>query len=72
VVPEKQADGHVRYQAASPDEGALVAAARELGVAFVGRSTKSLQCAPHGLEAGSELSRGRACLAACGGSSGCA
>lgn len=43
VVPERDpADGTIAYRAASPDEGALVKAAAELGYRLVGRSPRAL------------------------------
>ena len=43
VVPERDgADGAIAYRAASPDEGALVKAAAELGYRLVGRGPRSL------------------------------
>uniref|UniRef100_A0A3Q3VS05 Phospholipid-transporting ATPase n=1 Tax=Mola mola TaxID=94237 RepID=A0A3Q3VS05_MOLML len=41
AVPER-ADGKITYQAASPDEGALVRAARNLGFVFSGRTPDSV------------------------------
>eukprot|EP00002_Diphylleia_rotans_P034571 TRINITY_DN743_c0_g1_i4.p1 TRINITY_DN743_c0_g1~~TRINITY_DN743_c0_g1_i4.p1 ORF type:complete len:1152 (-),score=276.77 TRINITY_DN743_c0_g1_i4:216-3671(-) len=40
VIPETKA-GQLKYQAASPDEGALVSAAAELGYRFVARSNET-------------------------------
>lgn len=42
VIPERQDDGTIRYEAASPDEAALVAAAKHLGYRFVDRTMKSV------------------------------
>ncbi|XP_053180121.1 phospholipid-transporting ATPase IA [Scomber japonicus] len=41
AVPER-ADGKITYQAASPDEGALVRAAQQLGFVFSGRTPDSV------------------------------
>ncbi|XP_041653365.1 phospholipid-transporting ATPase IA isoform X1 [Cheilinus undulatus] len=41
AVPERM-DGNITYQAASPDEGALVRAARNLGFVFSGRTPDSV------------------------------
>ncbi|XP_073342979.1 phospholipid-transporting ATPase IA isoform X2 [Pagrus major] len=41
AVPERT-DGNITYQAASPDEGALVRAARNLGFVFSGRTPDSV------------------------------
>mmetsp|Transcript_21814 Transcript_21814/g.65378 ORF Transcript_21814/g.65378 Transcript_21814/m.65378 type:complete len:1209 (-) Transcript_21814:23-3649(-) len=42
VVPEALEDGSVAYQAESPDEEALVAGAKRLGLAFAARSVDSV------------------------------
>ncbi|PHH68226.1 hypothetical protein CDD80_168 [Ophiocordyceps camponoti-rufipedis] len=42
VIPETTDDGGVKYQAASPDEGALVAGAVELGYRFTARKPRSV------------------------------
>ncbi|KAH3681602.1 hypothetical protein WICPIJ_007476 [Wickerhamomyces pijperi] len=40
VIPEFQSDGSIKYQAASPDEGALVQGAADLGYKFTIRKPK--------------------------------
>ena len=42
VIPEMDEKGHIKYQAASPDEGALVQGALELGYRFTARKPKSV------------------------------
>ncbi|KAK3333596.1 hypothetical protein B0T19DRAFT_130374 [Cercophora scortea] len=42
VIPEVDEDGKVKYQAASPDEGALVEGALQLGHKFVARKPRSV------------------------------
>lgn len=42
VIPEMDEKGHVRYQAASPDEGALVQGALDLGYRFTARKPRSV------------------------------
>lgn len=42
VIPEKKPDGEMIYQAASPDEGALVEGAADLGYKFTTRRPKSI------------------------------
>ena len=42
VMPEYKEDGTVTYQAQSPDEGALVKAARAFGFVYKGRSPESI------------------------------
>lgn len=42
-LPEKKADGSVEFQAASPDELALVEAAQDLGVLLVDRTAQSIK-----------------------------
>ncbi|KAI9166794.1 putative phospholipid-transporting ATPase DRS2 [Paramyrothecium foliicola] len=42
VIPEITEKGDIKYQAASPDEGALVAGAVELGYKFTARKPKSV------------------------------
>lgn len=44
VIPEISENGNIRYQAASPDEGALVEAARNLGFFFHTRNPKDVIC----------------------------
>ncbi|XP_072171022.1 probable phospholipid-transporting ATPase IA [Diadema setosum] len=43
VVPEKDEDGKILYQASSPDEGALVEAAARLGFEFIERTPESVE-----------------------------
>lgn len=42
VIPEEDPDGKIKYQAASPDEGALVEGAALLGYKFIIRRPKSI------------------------------
>ncbi|KAJ9049422.1 aminophospholipid translocase [Entomophthora muscae] len=42
VIPERKPDGQIVYQAASPDEGALVEGAAALGYSFTTRKPKSV------------------------------
>lgn len=42
VIPEMTEKGHIKYQAASPDEGALVSGALDLGYRFTARKPKSV------------------------------
>jgi len=42
VIPEQDDEGKIKYQAASPDEGALVEGARDLGYTFVARKPRSV------------------------------
>lgn len=42
VIPEVQSDGSIKYQAASPDEGALVQGGADLGYKFTVRKPKSV------------------------------
>lgn len=42
VIPEFQKDGQIKYQAASPDEGALVQGGAELGYKFIIRKPSSV------------------------------
>lgn len=42
VIPEMDEKGHIKYQAASPDEGALVQGALDLGYRFTARKPKSV------------------------------
>ena len=48
VIPEKDEKGGILYQAASPDEGCLVKAAKELGAVFLDRTDNSLTIALNG------------------------
>lgn len=50
VIPEKDANGNVVYNASSPDEGALVKAAKYIGVEFVSRTTYSMTIKIQGVE----------------------
>ncbi|EDO15797.1 hypothetical protein Kpol_1040p10 [Vanderwaltozyma polyspora DSM 70294] len=43
VIPEFQSDGSIKYQAASPDEGALVQGAADLGYKFIVRKPNSVR-----------------------------
>lgn len=42
VIPEQDEEGNIKYQAASPDEGALVEGAMQLGHKFVARKPRSV------------------------------
>lgn len=42
-LPEKKADGHIEFQAASPDELALVEAAQDLGILLIDRPAQSIR-----------------------------
>ncbi|KXX81576.1 putative phospholipid-transporting ATPase DRS2 [Madurella mycetomatis] len=42
VIPEQDEDGRIKYQAASPDEGALVEGAVQLGYKFVARKPRAV------------------------------
>lgn len=42
VIPERDASGKIKYQAASPDEGALVEGAAMLGCKFVARKPRTV------------------------------
>lgn len=42
VIPETDEKGHIKYQAASPDEGALVEGALQLGYRFTARKPRSV------------------------------
>ncbi len=52
-IPEKRKDGKIDYQAASPDEQALVRAAQELGYIVIDRQTSTIviKSFPSGLDA---------------------
>lgn len=51
VIPERnEGSDKITYQAASPDEGALVQGASELGYKFYGRRPNSINCTAHGNE----------------------
>lgn len=58
-LPEKDEDDEIIYQAASPDESALVRAARELGYMVVDRNVNAIfiKTCPNGLEGGSVTER---------------
>ena len=42
VIPEQDEQGHIKYQAASPDEGALVQGAKDLGYTFFARKPRAV------------------------------
>ncbi|KAK3604439.1 hypothetical protein CHS0354_013839 [Potamilus streckersoni] len=48
VMPEEKEDGVLEYQAQSPDEGALVSAARNFGFVFKSRTPKTITILIHG------------------------
>ncbi|KAM5375939.1 hypothetical protein ACJZ2D_005729 [Fusarium nematophilum] len=50
VIPEMDEKGNIKYQAASPDEGALVAGAVDLGFKFTARKPKSVIIDANGQE----------------------
>ena len=50
VFADRNADGTISYQAASPDEGALVEAARKIGYEFVSRGLETLVMRVDGVE----------------------
>ncbi|KAI1847156.1 hypothetical protein JX266_006696 [Neoarthrinium moseri] len=54
-LPETKADGTVEFQAASPDELALVKAAQDLGYLLVDRATQSVTLQVKGPESGLDL-----------------
>ncbi|KAF4467356.1 phospholipid-translocating atpase [Fusarium albosuccineum] len=55
VIPEMDEKGKIKYQAASPDEGALVAGAVDLGYTFTARKPKSVIIEANGKELEYEL-----------------
>jgi phospholipid-transporting ATPase len=55
VIPEVTEKGDIKYQAASPDEGALVAGAVELGYKFTARKPRSVIIDANGQEQEYEL-----------------
>ncbi|PHH85869.1 hypothetical protein CDD83_11050 [Cordyceps sp. RAO-2017] len=55
VIPEMNEKGQIKYQAASPDEGALVSGAVELGYRFTARKPKSVIIEAGGRELEFEL-----------------
>ncbi|VDN35660.1 unnamed protein product [Gongylonema pulchrum] len=55
VVPEKQEDGNLRYQASSPDEGALVRGAAALGFVFHTRKPQSILVSELGINKSYEV-----------------
>ena len=57
VIPEKKDEkpGEIKYQAASPDEGALVEGAVELGYVFTARKPRSVTITVEGVEYEYEL-----------------
>ncbi|ESO89585.1 hypothetical protein LOTGIDRAFT_124920, partial [Lottia gigantea] len=48
VMPETKKDGRLEYQAQSPDEGALVSAARNFGFVFKSRTPATITIEVHG------------------------
>lgn len=50
VIPERDDEGVLTYNSSSPDEGALVKAARHLGVEFISRTTRSMTIRVNGVE----------------------
>lgn len=55
VIPERDEKGTIKYQAASPDEGALVAGAVELGYRFTARKPRTVIIEAAGQELEYEL-----------------
>lgn len=55
VIPEMDEKGNIKYQAASPDEGALVDGAKDLGYRFTARKPKSVIIEANGHEQEYEL-----------------
>nr|WNZ75355.1 aminophospholipid translocase [Trichoderma harzianum] len=55
VIPEMDEKGQIKYQAASPDEGALVAGAVTMGYRFTARKPKSVIIEANGREMEYEL-----------------
>jgi phospholipid-transporting ATPase len=55
VIPEIKADGSIKYQAASPDEGALVEGAVTMGYKFIARKPRSVMVNVSGQEFEYEL-----------------
>ncbi|KAL6891308.1 phospholipid-translocating P-type ATPase [Trichoderma longibrachiatum] len=55
VIPEMDEKGQIKYQAASPDEGALVAGAVTMGYKFTARKPKSVIIEANGREMEYEL-----------------
>lgn len=55
VIPEMDEKGHIKYQAASPDEGALVQGALDLGYRFTARKPRSVIIEAGGQELEYEL-----------------
>ncbi|KAF2400830.1 phospholipid-transporting ATPase [Trichodelitschia bisporula] len=55
VIPERAAKGRIKYQAASPDEGALVEGAVSLGYKFVARKPRAVAIEVDGKELEYEL-----------------
>jgi phospholipid-transporting ATPase len=55
VIPEVTEKGDIKYQAASPDEGALVEGAAELGYKFFARKPRSVIISANGQEQEYEL-----------------
>ncbi|XP_074058803.1 phospholipid-transporting ATPase IC isoform X2 [Macrotis lagotis] len=50
TVMVERTDGQINYQAASPDEGALVSAARNFGFAFLARTQNTITISEMGVE----------------------
>lgn len=50
LLPLPPLSGQLNYQAASPDEGALVSAAREFGFAFLARTQNTITISEMGTE----------------------
>ncbi|CAB4068348.1 E7.6.2.1 [Lepeophtheirus salmonis] len=55
VMPEINSDGNLEYQAQSPDENALVSAARNFGFVFTQRSPRSITILSNGISEVYEL-----------------
>ncbi|KAH8653557.1 hypothetical protein BX600DRAFT_386430 [Xylariales sp. PMI_506] len=55
VIPERDEKGGIKYQAASPDEGALVQGAMELGYKFIARKPRAVMIEVAGREYEYEL-----------------
>lgn len=55
VIPEQAEDGSIKYQAASPDEGALVDGAVQLGYRFVARKPRAVIIEANGQQLEYEL-----------------
>jgi len=55
VMPEYDSDGQLQYQAQSPDENALVSAARNFGFVFTGRTSRTITIEALGVSETHEL-----------------